>query len=242
MLLSSSALSQPWCYTTLTPLPRACITGYTAQPVLPSSPSPALCVSSSCSRPSCQMDGRSEGLDQRRTRLTRQTDQKDRPDHSTPSLKIAAPTIIQFDRVSLLSARLWLVPPPLATLDMPPLPPMGFPYRPCLIRPSSDLLLFSSLSFFHQRPMSCLALPRARCRLHENQKKNPHHGACRCVLMIPLHQLETGLMQAFFFFLRWAHTHTPSLPFPPAANVPPGTRGVGCDISSPHTRPPEPTC
>lgn len=107
---------------------------------------------------------------------TDQTDRpKDTPDHSTPSLKIAAPTIIQFDRVSLLSARLWLVPPPLATFDMPPLPPTGFPYRPLLIRPCSDLLLFSSLSFFHQRPMSCLAMPRARFRLHEDQK-NPHHG------------------------------------------------------------------
>lgn len=163
MLLSSSALSQPWCYTTLTRLPPACITGYTAQPALPSSPSPALCVSSSCSRPSCRMDGRSEGSDQRRTRQTRQTDQKDRPGHSTPSLKIAAPTIIQFDRVSLLSARLWLVPPPLATLDMPPLPPMGFPYRPPLIRPYSDHLL-SLLSFFF--PSTTDVLPcHASCAL-----------------------------------------------------------------------------
>lgn len=108
-------------------------------------------------RPSCHChcpsiknkNGRSEGSDQKQDRQTTQG----------PVLKIAPVT--QFKCVSLLSARLWLVPPPLATFSMAPLPHPRAPYRQLLIRPwalTSFLLFFSRFDGDQAGWRACVSL------------------------------------------------------------------------------------
>lgn len=82
---------------------------------------------------------------------------RSKTDHSRPVLKIAPFT--QFKCVSLLSARLWLVPPPLATFSMAPLPTPQGPLSPAADSPVGPSLLFffSSLDSMEIR-RACVSL------------------------------------------------------------------------------------